>query len=1111
MREPGRYHGGPDLNGSLSMKRFRPAAGVVLAASLTAAVIMPAAAQDDDASDAATVFSALKIRNIGPAVTSGRISDFAMHPDGWQTFYAATASGGVWKTTNGGITWTPIFDDQDSYSIGVVELDPADPDEVWVGTGENNAQRSVGFGDGVYRSEDGGKSWQNMGLEDSGHIGSIVFDPRDSDVMYVAAHGPLWSDGGDRGVFKSVDGGENWERVLEIDEHTGANEVLVHPDDPDVLLASTWQRRRHVWTLINGGPGSGIHRSTDGGETWTEIAAGLPSEDMGRIGVAFAPSRPDTVYAIIETDDEGEGVYRSTDFGMSWEKRDSYMASSPQYYNELVVDPSNPDRVYSMDTFPHVSNDGGATWERLPGAHKHVDEHALWINPDNPDHLIAGNDGGIYDSFDGGENWRHVENLPITQFYRATPDNAEPFYNVYGGTQDNATLGAPSRTTKTQGIANSDWFVTLGGDGFKTQIDPDNPDIVYSQLQYGMLTRFDRQSVERVMITPMPGPDENNYKWNWNSAFIISPHDGKRLYFAAQKIMRSDDGGNTWRAFSPDLTRELDRNELDVMGRVWSVDAVAKNDSTSMYGSIIGLSESPLVEGLIYAGTDDGLIQVTEDDGENWRREDDFRDVPDMTYVSDVEASLHDADTVFATFDNHKRGDYSPYVYKSTNRGRSWRSIAGNLPERGFVHTIVQDHVNPDLLFVGTEFGVYFTQDGGEEWVELSAGMPTIAVRDLDIQRRENDLVIATFGRGIRILDDYRALRTPADEVLDSEATVFPIRDPWLYVEDDVWGFGPKGFQGETYYLADNPPFGAVFTYYLRDGYKSLRDQRRGKERERKAADADNPYPTWDRLRQEDREDPPIVMLEITDADGNVVRRISGAHTKGLHRVAWDLRHPAPDPVDLSPPGFRAPWASEPTGVLVSPGTYNVQLFKRVREELVALNEPTPFEVERLDRGQFRPDSFGAHEDTMRAASDLSRAVQGASRALGELNDRVEHLKVALRDTPEATEQQRQKLDAIEQRLDDIAVDLQGDSVKAQANEPRPMSLTERVNMFTWAHWNALAAVTGNQARSLEIAREQFDDVRSRMTQAADDLEALEDEIAGVAPWTPGRIPELEQ
>ncbi|MBY6203292.1 hypothetical protein [Halomonas denitrificans] len=1091
------------------MSRIPSLLGLLAGTFLLAAGSPPLHA-DDAAPDAGEIFGGLSVRNIGPAVTSGRISDFAMHPDGWQTFYAGVASGGVWKTTNGGITWTPIFDNEGSYAVGVVELDPEDPDTIWVGTGENNAQRSVGYGDGVYKSIDGGRTWSNMGLKDSGHIGAIVIDPRDSNHVLVAAHGPLWSSGGDRGLYRTRDGGATWERVLEIDEHTGINEVIMHPDNPDLLLASSYQRRRHVWTLINGGPGSGIHRSTDGGETWTEITAGLPGEDMGKIGMAYAPARPDTVYAVIESDGPGEGTYRSTDFGVSWEKRSSYVAGSPQYYNELIADPVHPDRVYSMDTFMMVSEDGGANWSMVGSAHKHVDEHALWINPDNPDHLITGNDGGIYDSFDRGANWRHVENLPITQFYRATPDNAEPFYNVYGGTQDNSTLGAPSRTTFNYGIANSDWVVTLGGDGFKTQVDPTNPDIVYSQLQYGMLARYDRTSGERVLITPMPGADEDDFKWNWNSAFIISPHDPKRLYFAAERIFVSDDGGNAWRRFSPDLTRQLDRNELEVMGRVWSVDAVAKNDSTSMYGSIISLSESPLVEGLIYAGTDDGLVQVTGDGGETWTRRDDFGRVPDMTYVSDLAASLHDEDTVFATFNNHKRGDYKPYVYRSNNRGRSWTSITGDLPERGNVHTIVQDHVDPDLLFVGTEFGVYYTQNGGENWHEITGGMPTIAVRDLEIQRRENDLVIATFGRGIRILDDYRALRTPAQAVVENEATMFPVRDPWMYAVEDVFGYGTKGFQGETFYTADNPPFGAVFTYYLRDGYKSLRDQRLEQEAERRKSFEDNPYPSWDRLREEDREQAPEILIEIYDGAGDVVRRITGPAAKGLHRVAWDLRTPAPDPVELGGGGFRAPWDSEPQGVFVAPGEYSARIFKRVGGATEALTEPVSFTVKALDRGLFRPDSLAEHAETMQAAADLSRAVQGAGRALGELRDRAAHLDVALRDTPELAHDLRDRLDRVDERLADLGVLLYGDNVRAGANEPRPMGLAGRVGMFGWAHMGALAAVTDNQAQSLAIARSQYDEVEDALRAADAALDGLEDEVAGKAPWTPGRIPRIE-
>jgi len=1072
----------------------------------------PLSAQEkpDDKPDPASTYAGLAIRDIGPAVTSGRISDFAMHPDGWQVYYAATASGGLWKTVNGGITFAPIFDDEGSYSIGVVELDPNNPDTVWVGSGENNAQRSVAYGDGVYKSLDGGRSWFNMGLETSEHIGSIVIDPRDSDVVYVAAQGPLWSAGGERGVYKTTDAGDNWEQVLAIDEYTGANELLMHPDNPDLLLASSWQRHRQVWTLIDGGPGSGVHRSTDGGASWTEITAGLPAGDMGRIGLAAAPSAADTVYAIIEADDKSQGIYRSTDFGVSWEKRSGYVAGSPQYYNELIVDPNNPDRLYSMDTFMQVSEDGGKSWNMVGIEHKHVDEHALWIDPANTRHLITGNDGGIYESWDRGANWRHVRNLPITQFYRATPDNDLPFYNVYGGTQDNSSLGAPSRTTFNYGIANHDWVITLGGDGFKTQIDPENPDTVYPQLQYGLLARFDRSSHERVLITPMPGADEDNYKWNWNSAFIISPHDRKRLYFAAEKLFRSDDGGNTWREVSPDLTRQLDRNALEVMGRVWSVDAIAKNASTSMYGSIIGLSESPLQEGLLYVGTDDGLIQVSDDNGSNWRRIGNFGNVPEMTYVSDVEASLHDVDTVYATFDNHKRGDYRPYVYVSNNRGRSWKSISGNLPERGSAHTIVQDHVDPQLLFVGTEFGVFASQNGGASWFELNGNMPTIAVRDLEIQRRESDLVIGSFGRGIRILDDYSALRTPVAQLQEAEATLFSVRDAWLYAEDDVWVYGDKGSQGVTYFTADNPPFGAVFTYHLRDGYQSLREQRQQQESERKKAGDDNPYPSWEALRAEDREQTPELWFEISNNDGEVIRRISGSTGKGLHRTNWDLRLPAPDPVNLAAPGFRAPWDSEPSGVLAAPGQYSVQMVKVVRGERSEIGAPQNFIVKPLQRGQFRPDSLTDHNRSMQAAADLSRAVQGAGKALGELQERIKHLRVALRDTPSLDTALPDQLQQIDADLHEVGILLNGDAVKARASEPRPMALAERVGMFSWAHWNALAAITGNQQQSLDIARTQFEQVQQGLDTAAKQLQALEAAVAGEAPWTPGRIPVLE-
>ncbi|MEM9015254.1 MAG: glycosyl hydrolase, partial [Pseudomonadota bacterium] len=868
---------------------------VILGALGLSVFLAPLASSQSDGEQETSALASLPLRLIGPAYPSGRISDFAFFSGGHHDYLVGTASGGLWRTKNAGATWTPIFDKEGAYAIGVVEIAPSDENTVWVGTGENNSQRSVAFGDGVYKSTDRGATWKNMGLKDSGHISQIWIHPNDANTVLVAAQGPLWSGGGDRGMYKTTDGGETWNQVLEIDEHTGVNEFIVHPENFDLIIASSYQRRRHVWVLINGGPGSAIHRSADGGETWTEIKAGMPKDDMGRIGLAMAPSNPNMLYAIIEAQDDEKGVYRSTDFGQRWEKRSGHMTTSPQYYNEIIVDPKDENTLYSLDTFSKRSRDGGKTFTDLNASHRHVDDHALWIDENNTDHLIIGGDGGIYESWDGGDLWRHMNNLPIVQFYRIQPDNAEPFYNVCGGTQDNNSLCGPSRTTLVHGVTNSDWHIVLGGDGYKPQIDPRDPNIVYTQYQYGGLARYDRRTQERVFLTPQPPNGDPAYKWNWNTPLLISPHNPDRIYYAAEYLFASNDRGDTWEIISPDLTRQLDRNALEVMGRVWSVDAIAKNDSTSIFGAAIALSESPLAEGLIYVGTDDGVISVTEDNGANWRRTEAVGGVPQMTLVEDIIASVHDAGVAYAAFDNHKRGDHKPYIYRTDNRGVSWRSISGDLPDWGAVHTIAEDHVDPNLLFVGTEFGLFYSQNGGQNWTQLKTNFPTIDVRDIEIQRRENDLVIGTFGRGIYILDDYSPLRTSADAVATAEATLFPVRDPWLYIEGDLWGTwgGAQAFNGDNFWYAENPPFGAVFTYTLRDGLKSLAKTRREAEIEIEKDGGDTPYPSWEELRAEDREDEPAIVFTVTDSNGAVVRRFTGPHSKGLHRVAWDLRYAA--------------------------------------------------------------------------------------------------------------------------------------------------------------------------------------------------------------------------
>jgi len=1014
---------------------------IFLTALMALGLAGAATAQSSGSSDS-SVLSSLPLRLIGPAYPSGRISDFAFFSTGHHHYIVATSSGGLWLTENGGTTWTPIFDREGTYSIGVVEIAPSDEKTIWVGTGENNAQRSVAFGDGVYKSTDGGKSWTNMGLKDSGHISQIWINPDDADHVLVAAQGPLWSSGGDRGLYKTTDGGATWERVLEIDEHTGINEFVVHPDNHDLIVASSYQRRRHVWVLINGGPGSGIHRSSDGGESWSEVSAALPSDDMGRIGLAMAPSNPNMVYAIIEAQPDEQGIYRSGDFGQTWEKRSSHMTTSPQYYNEIVVDPKDENTLYSLDTFSKRSRDGGQTFTDLGIAQRHVDDHALWIDENNTDHLIIGGDGGIYESWDGGTLWRHIDNLPIVQFYRVQPDNAEPFYNVCGGTQDNNSLCGPSRTTLVHGIVNSDWHIVLGGDGYKPQIDPRDPNIVYTQYQYGGLARYDRRTQERVFLTPQPEAAEAAYKWNWNTPLLISPHNPDRIYYAAEYLFASNDRGNSWEKISPDLTRQIDRNALEVMGRVWSVDAIAKNDSTSIFGAAIALSESPLAQGLIYVGTDDGVISVTENNGADWRRLESVRGVPDMTLVEDIITSTHSADVAYAVFDNHKRGDHTPYVYRTSDRGRSWTSISGNLPALGSVHTIAEDHVDPNLLFVGTEFGLFYSQNRGRTWQQLKANFPTIDVRDIEIQRRENDLVVGTFGRGIYVLDDYSPLRTSAATVAGSEATLFPVRDPWLYIEGDLWGTwgGAKASNGDNFWHAENPQFGAVFTYTLRDGLKSLADTRRAAEREIEKQGGDTPYPSWETLRAEDREDEPAIIFTINDAQGNVVRRMTGPSSAGLHRVAWDLRYPAPDPAQLTPPQGSL-FSSAPMGPLVVPGTYTVTLAKRVNGVVTPLGPPQGFTVKALENSpELATDRAGVLA-FQRETAELSRAVSGAGAASRELRNRLAHLKVAVETLPQSNDSQRMAIQQIESLLDQTDVAMFGDSTVSSRNEPvRPVS-----------------------------------------------------------------------
>jgi len=1058
----------------------------------------------------AATFAGLKFRSIGPALNSGRITDLAIHPADKRAWYVATAYGGVWKTTNAGTSFTPIFDDQGTSSIGCVTLAPNRPLTVWVGSGENNSQRSVGWGDGVYRSDDGGKTWSNLGLKASEHIGSIVVHPTDPDVVWVAAQGPLWSGGGERGVYKTTDGGKTWRRTLHVDEWTGANEVHLDPHDPRVLYASTYQRHRRVWTLIDGGPGSGIWKSVDGGETWKKLTNGLPSGEMGRIGLVVPRTEPNVVVATIEAARDERGTYRSEDGGANWEKLNDYLSSSPQYYQELMADPSLPGRLYLMDTFLQTSDDGGRTWRRAGEKNKHVDNHALWVDPDDSRHVLVGCDGGLYESFDRCATYVFFPNLPITQFYKLAVDEARPFYNVYGGTQDNATWGGPSRTNNDHGIRNADWWYVLGGDGFQPRIDPKDPDIVYGSYQHGELYRFDRRSGERTEIQPQPEPGEPPSRWNWDSPLIISPFSNTRLYFASQRVYRSDDRGDTWRPVSPDLTRGVDRNRLKVMGRVWSMDAIAKNASTSFYGNIVWLDESPLREGLLVVGTDDGAIQVSEDGGRHWRAITSFPGVGEYPYVSRVVPSRFDARTLYATFDRHKIGDLKPYVYVSTDLGRSWRSITGDLPANGSVYSFVQDTKDPDLLFAGTEFGLLFTQDGGKRWMKLSGGLPVQCIRDVTIQAREDDLVVATFGRGFYVLDDLSPLRLMTSEAkLSAEAALLPVRRALLYVPASPMGGEGKAEQGERFYVAENPPFGATFTYYLKDGFKSLRERRHEREKEVLKTGGDTFYPAWDSVRAELREEAPAIVLTVTDADGQVVRRLTGPAKAGFHRVAWDLRRADHRPATLTP-RVRGPFESPGGGPLAGPGTYRVQLAKRVNGVTSPFGEPLAFEVEPLANVTLPAADRAALAAFQQRAAALHRAMLGSQRTLAQAHESAQLLRRALDDTPVAdAPAMRLEADRLLARLRDIGIALNGDSEIARFNEPVPPSLSDRVERLVDGSWYSSSAPTATQRRAHEIVSGALAQALADLKAALETLDALgrRAEAAG-APWTPGRLPD---
>jgi photosystem II stability/assembly factor-like uncharacterized protein len=942
-----------------------------------------------------------RFRSIGPALMSGRISDVAVPVPArpgeraGKTFYVAAAGGGVWKTTNGGVTYEPVFDDQRVSSIGAVAVAPSNADIVWVGTGESNNLRSSSWGDGIYRSMDAGATWTHMGLPRSQHIPRIVVHPTNPDVVFVAAMGPLWSGGGERGFYKTTDGGRTWRNTLSAGPYTGVTDIVLDPRNPDVIFATTYQRDRRAYSFVAGGPESGIWKSTDGGERWTPLTEGLPTSDMGRVGLAVSLSQPRTLYATVDAEPVVGGIYRSDDEGASW-RRVNELQSIPWFFGQIRIDPQDPERIYHLGVSLSVSDDGGATFRRIAG-NTHADHHAMWIDPADPEHLIIGNDGGLFVSHDRGETWDFALNLPVATFYAIGVDNRDPYW-IYGGLQDNGTFAGPSATRTNTGVTNADWVRVGGGDGFYAVIDPEDHNIAFAESQNGVLFRFDFATQERKGIRP-PAEEGIQDRYNWSAPLLISPHDRKTLYFASNYLFRSRDRGDSWERLGPDLSRNLNRDSLPIMGLA-GPGGHRRNEGVADFGNITTVDESPLREGLLYVGTDDGLLQVSRDGGATWTRVDRFRGVPDMTYVSRVIASAHDEATMYITFDGHRSNDFTPYVLRSTDYGRTFTSIAANLPADAAVYVIREHHRNPDLLVVGTEYGVFVSLDRGRRWTQLRNGIAPAPVHDVIIHPRANDLIVGTHGRGIYVLDDIAALERLAAA---SRGPAYLFAPPAATIQN---AHGGARIPGNRNYTTENPRTrpatghsAAMFTYFAGPVL---------------AADT-------------------IGSIAVLDASGAVVREVPAPLRPGVHRVDWDLRWSQPVLASAAQPaGAADPPAAvraTPGGPFVFPGSYTVQLRShgtaepRVLAQAAVMVRPDPLLT--LTDVEYRQ----LHDARMRAR-DLQARVVGLAQRLEATRER---LAGEIQDSTAAARQGE-----VRAQVDELLTALRGPARAGQPQGPQP-------------------------------------------------------------------------
>ena len=1035
----------------------------------------------------------ITFRNIGPAFMSGRIADVAFHPQNRNIWYVAVGSGGVWKTENAGTTWQPVFDGQKSFSIGCVTVDPNNPHRVWVGTGENVGGRHVGFGDGIYLSEDDGKTWKNRGLKKSEHISKIIVHPENSDILYVAVQGPLWNKGGERGFYKSTDGGKTWKKTLGDEEWTGVTDIDIDPKNPDRIYAATWERHRTVASYMGGGFKTAIYRSEDGGETWKKIMKGIEPGKKGKIGLAVSPIKPDVVYAAVELVRKKGGIYKSTNRGETWVKQSDAVAGAtgPHYYQELYASPHEFDKIFLANVRMIVSDNGGKDYYTMKEMHKHSDNHVLKFRKDDPNYMLVGTDGGLYETFDKGENWRFINNLPVTQFYKIALDDTQPFYKIYGGTQDNSTECGPSQTDNMHGIANRDWEVVLFADGHQPATVPGNPDIVFAEWQEGNLVRKDLKTGEITYIQPQPAEGEGFERFNWDAPVLISPHNSNRIYYGSYRVWRSDNLGDDWTPVSGDLTQYEERFNKPIMGKKQSWDSPWDVYAMSTFNTLTSLAESPVKEGLIYAGTDDGMIQVTNNGGQSWRKipVSKLPGVPKYAFVNDIKADLYDENTVYVCLDNHKEGDFKPYLYKSTDKGKTWKNITGDLPEPLIVWRLVQDYKNPELLFIGTEFGIYTSLNGGKNWHKLNT-KANISFRDLAVKKGEDDLVGASFGRGIFILDDYSFLRDVNAEQLKKETVLFLPKDSWWYFQKGILGMSQKGSQGASYFLAPNPPYGTTFTYYLKDSFQSLKQKRQEYEKKLTKQGADINFPGWDNLSKEITEVKPRYFITILNQTGEIVNRVPAVSQKGFHRATWN--HTRFSKAVLKDTGNKRNMYGRGNQVRVVPGTYKAYLCRIDKEgNEQKLSQTFSFHLKRLHQPALQGKDWKTVADFWVQLDDLIARANLLGDKLIQRKKEYKILEKAYLKARKNDENLLKELRKTAQSISKLEEELFGNPAKNEVGEHNKPGLFERLNKVRTGVSNSSYGPTGMHLRTFAVAQKEYDRLNRQVQQVESQLKQL--------------------